>query len=134
MAGDNAILTNPFGSMGGFTSMVQEIETAAPRLFPIDADKILGVGQTHMELHMTLPEGWRVQSPPNVNASSAFGEHHSEYAQSGREFVLSRTIVGAAGTYPPDQLKTMLQWMRDVAKDDAKLIVIEKPVSRTGGQ
>ena len=46
----------------------------------------------------------------------------------------SRTITGAAGTYPPSELKTMLQWMRDVAKDDAKLIVIEKPADRPVGQ
>ena len=55
-------------------------------------------------------------------------------AQSGRGFVLLRTITGAAGTYPPSELKTMLQWMRDVAKDGAKLIVIEKPADRPVGQ
>ena len=125
MAGTNAILTNPFGTMSGFSSAAQEIETAGPRLFPIAADKIFGYGVTTMEFHVTMPEGWHALLPRNVDASSEFGKYHSEYAQSGRDLVLKRTITGAGGNYSPDQLKTMLDWMRKIATDDAKLIVIE---------
>ena len=126
MAGTNAILTNPFGTMSGFSSAAQEIETAGPRLFPIAADKIFGYGVTTMEFRLTMPEGWHAQLPADVDASSEFGKYHSEYTQSGRELVLKRTITGAGGDYAPDQLKAMLAWMRKIATDDAKLIVIDK--------
>jgi hypothetical protein len=126
MAGSNAILTNPFGSATGLSSMAHEIETAGPRRFPFDAVKVFGNGETHMEFRVTLPEGWRVQLPPSVDAASIFGKYHSEYAQTGRDLVVTRTLTGTAGTYPPDQLRTLLQWMRDVARDDAKLIVIDR--------
>lgn len=132
MAGNNAILTNPFGSMSGFSSAAQEIEAAGKRLFPIKADKIFGFGETRMEFRVTLPEGWHAQLPPNVDASSVFGRYHSEYAQTGRDLVLVRTMTGATGNYAPDQLQTLLVWIRKIATDDAKLIVIEKGVASTG--
>lgn len=126
MAGNNAILTNPFGSMSAFSTMAQQLETAGPRLFPIDASKVFGYGESHMEFRVTLPEGWRVELPPGVKASSVFGKYESEYAQNGRELVVTRTLIGVPGVYPPGQLPTLVQWIREIAKDDAKLIVIEK--------
>lgn len=131
MAGSNAILVNPLGTMSGFATAAQEIETAGPRLFPIAADKVFGYSVTTMEFRVTLPEGWHAQLPHNVDASSEFGAYHSEYAQTGRDLVVKRTITGAGGDYPPDQLKVLLDWMRKIATDDAKLIVIEKgPAAR----
>jgi len=128
-------VTNPLGTMSALSSTAQEIETAGPRLFPIAADRIFGFGETRTEFRAVLPDGWHAQLPHNVDASSVFGKYHSEYVQSGRELVLTRTITGAAGIYPPDQLKTLLRWLREIAKDDAKLIVIDTaPAStRSGG-
>lgn len=126
MAGSNAILTNPFGSMSGFTTLAQQIETAGPRRFPIDAVKLLGYGESHMEFRVTLPVGWHVELPPNVAATSVFGKYDSEYSQVGRDLIITRTMTGAPGIYPPDQLPSLLKWIREIAKDDAKLIVIEK--------
>mgnify|MGYP001544475933 CR=1 FL=1 len=126
MAGNNAILTNPFGSMSGFATMAQQIETAGPRRFPIDAAKVFGYGTTQLEFRVTLPEGWRAQLPPDIDASGEFGHYQSDYAQTGRDLVVTRTLTGATGIYPPDQLTALLQWIRSISKDDAKLIVIEK--------
>ena len=125
MAGKDVILTNPFGSMSAFASLAEQIETAGPRLFPIEADKVFGYGTTQLEFRVTLPEGWRAQLPASVDVSSEFGHYLSKYTQTGREFVVSRTVTGATGVYPPDQLSTLLQWIRAISKDDAKLIVIE---------
>ncbi len=125
MAGNSAVLMNPFGSMGGLATSAREIE-AEKRHFPIDAEKIFGFGESYLEFKVTMPEGWRAQLPLAVSATSAFGSYRSEYTQSGRELSLRRTITGAAGVYPPDQVKALTAWMRDIARDDAKLIVIEK--------
>ena len=126
MAGNNAILANPLGTMSGFTAAAQEIADAGPRRFPIAADRIFGYGETRMEFQLTLPAGWHAQLPPDIDESSVFGNYHSSYVQSGRELILSRTLIGAAGNLPPDQVSKLLQWMRAIAKDDAKLIVIQK--------
>lgn len=126
MAGASMILTNPFGTMSGFSALAREIESAGTRRFPIDAAKVFGYGVTQAEFRVTLPEGWHAQLPPGVDASSEFGKYHSEYVQSGRDLVLKRTMTGAGGDYAPDQLKTMLEWLRKIATDDTKLIVLEK--------
>ena len=126
MAGNNAILTNPFGSMSAFATVAHQIETAGPRRFPIDAVKLFGYGQAKMILRMTLPEGWHVELPPSVTAASVFGTYDSQYAQVGRDLVVTRTLTGASGVYRPDQLPILLKWIKDIAKDDAKLIVVEK--------
>lgn len=126
MAGNNAIITNPFGSMSAFATVAHQIETAGPRRFPIDAVKLFGYGQAKMILRMTLPEGWHVELPPSVTAVSVFGSYDSQYAQVGRDLVVTRTLTGASGVYTPDQLPILLKWIKDVAKDDAKLIVVEK--------
>ncbi|MEO8946328.1 MAG: DUF3857 and transglutaminase domain-containing protein [Gemmatimonadaceae bacterium] len=127
MAGPNAILTNPLGTMISFANVAQGIETAGPRRFPIDAAKIFPFGETTLALQLTLPDGWHAQLPAAVDASSEFGRYTSTYAQSGRVLQLTRTISGTSGVYSPDQLSELLQWLRAIAKDDARLIVIEKP-------
>lgn len=130
MAGNSAVLTNPFGSMSGFATLAQEIETAGPRRFPIDAAKILGYGITSMQLRLTLPLGWRVELPKSIKASSVFGTYDSEYAQDGTELVVTRTLTGASGVYPPERLQALLDWIQAIAKDDAKLIVIGKGAAK----
>ncbi|MEO7103640.1 MAG: DUF3857 and transglutaminase domain-containing protein [Gemmatimonadaceae bacterium] len=126
MAGNNAILTNPLGSMSAFATLAQQIETAGPRRFPIDAVKLFGYGQSRMIFRVALPEGWHVDLPPSVTAASVFGNYDSQYAQVGRDLVVTRTLTGAPGVYAPDQLPVLLKWIHEIAKDDAKLIVIEK--------
>jgi len=112
--------------MSGFATMAQRIETAGPRRFPIGAEKIFGYGTMQLEFDVTLPEGWHAQLPLDIDASSEFGHYQSEYVQTGRDLVVTRTLTGASGIYPPDQLSALLQWIRSISKDDAKLIVIEK--------
>jgi transglutaminase-like putative cysteine protease len=129
MAGNNAILTNPFGSMSAFTTVARQIETAGPRRFPIDAVKVFGYGQARMQLRVTLPEGWHAELPVGVKASSVFGTYDSKYAQAGRDLVITRVLTGASGIYAPDRVKMLLDWIHAIAKDDAKLIVIEKGVA-----
>jgi transglutaminase-like putative cysteine protease len=126
MAGNNAILTNPFGSMSAFTTLATQLEAEGKRVFPIDATKVFGYGQASMELRLTLPDGWHAELPPGVTAASEFGKYESAYRQDGRDLILTRTMTGVPGVYPPDRIGALLDWVRSIAKDDAKLIVIEK--------
>jgi len=125
IAGNNAILTNPFKTMVSFAAAAKQLE-ALPRRFPIDPEKIFGYGESVLELRVTLPAGWKAQLPQAVTATSAFGTYRADYAQEGRELRITRTIIGASGVQPPDQLSALTAWMRAIAKDDAKVIVIDK--------
>lgn len=123
-AGATEIFTVPFGSMAGMTSAARELENAKERRFPVDAARILGNRSTLAELRMKLPPGWKAQLPAGVTAKSPFGTYESTYAQDGDELVITRKTIGARGVYPPARIKDVAVWFRELAKDDAKLIVI----------
>jgi hypothetical protein len=75
---------------------------------------------------MKLPAGWKAQLPPSVKTESPFGSYESTYAQNGNELVLTKRTSGATGVYPPEKVKEVAAWFRELGKDDAKLIVISK--------
>jgi hypothetical protein len=75
---------------------------------------------------MKLPGGWKAQLPPSVTAVSPFGTYESTYAQDGDVLLIRRKTVGALGVYAPERIKDVAAWFREVAKDDAKLIMIAK--------
>jgi hypothetical protein len=123
-AGESEIFTNPLGSMSSVMSAVRELENAKERRFPIDAARILGNRTTIAEFRIKLPAGWKAQLPAAVKAVSPFGTYESTYAQVGDELQITRKTIGATGVYAPERIKDVAAWFREVAKDDAKLIVI----------
>jgi hypothetical protein len=125
-AGETEILTIPLGNTSGMLTAARDLENAKERKFPIDAARILGNRSTFVELRVKLPAGWKAQVPPGVKATSAFGSYESSYTQAGDELVIARRTQGAIGVYAPNRIKDVAAWFRDVAKDDAKLIVITK--------
>jgi hypothetical protein len=125
-AGETEIFTIPLGNTSGMLTAARDLENAKERKFPIDAARILGNRSTFVELRVKLPAGWKAQVPPGVKATSAFGSYESSYTQAGDELVIARRTQGAIGVYAPNRIKDVAAWFRDVAKDDAKLIVITK--------
>jgi Domain of Unknown Function with PDB structure (DUF3857)/Transglutaminase-like superfamily len=125
-AGGTHILTIPLGSMAGMATMASALEQEPKRRFPIDAIKVLGPLASVTTVSITLPTGWKARLPPGVSSSSVFGSYTSEYAQSGNELRISRTISGARGIFPPDRVTDLITWLRQIGKDDAKFIVLEK--------
>ena len=126
-AGTTVVLTNPLGSMGVMATSAKELEALPPGRFPIDPAKFLGGGVSAFEIRVTLAEGWHAQLPANVTATSAFGSYTATYEQVGRELRMTRRTTGATAIQPPSERKALISWMREIAKDDAKLIVIEAP-------
>ena len=125
-SGDTEILTNPLGSMSRLAATADELERRTPRRFPIDARKVFGTSSGVVEARFTLPAGWRARLPKSVTATSAFGSYSSEYAQEGRELRITRRITGARGVLPPERVGELVSFLRTVAADDARFIVIEK--------
>ena len=126
MAGPTAIFTVPFGTAASLATAATELEKK-PRVYPIDAERVFGYRESLVEMRMQLPRGWKAQLPANVNATSEFGSYSTEYAQEGDTLRITRRTKGARGIYPQDQIHTLADWFRAIAKDDAKLIVISRP-------
>ena len=73
----------------------------------------------------TLPLFARAQSPritpqedPSVTA---------EYRRSGAELTVRHRIAGAGSVQPPEKIRDLIDWLRAVSQDDARMIVLEKP-------
>ena len=125
-SGSTDILTLPL-PVFEFSRIADGLEAAKPRRFPIDVADIVGPVERLVTFQVTLPEGWQARLPAAVSARSAFGEYQAEYSQNGRELRVMRRIAGWLGTEPPDRIDDLIAWMRAVAKDEARFLVLDKP-------
>ena len=128
MAGSVQLLNNPFGSFAAMSTAADDIARLPVRRFPIDASKIVGRQTTLTEYRVLLPEGWHARLPTGITATSVFGSYSTTYAQTGREVVISRRLVGGTGIYMPSRVNELVTWLRAIGSDDVKFIVLDKPV------
>jgi transglutaminase-like putative cysteine protease len=123
--GRTFILSLPLLSMRSMADAAAALEVKGQRRFPIDAGKVIGPVTTATEINLTLPPGWRVQLPPNIDVAGKWGTYTARYEQEGTRLRVSRTLAGARGVYPPADLPDLTRWLRDVAQDDVSYLVIE---------
>jgi transglutaminase-like putative cysteine protease len=126
-SGTSDILTLPIHNYGDVKGLAADLEARGPRRFPIDVAAVVGPHEETAELAVTLPEGWRAQLPPNVTAQSVFGTYTAEYAQAGRVLRLARKLLGHKGIEPPGRIGELVGWLREMARDDVRYIVLEHP-------
>jgi hypothetical protein len=126
LAGSTILLRNLAGTMVAFADGARELDAQPPRRFPIDAIQIFGYRETSFELQLTLPAGYRATLPSGVEAASPFGVYRTTYRQDGDRLLVTRTVRGVRGVQPPNARDALTAWMRQVAKDDATVIVLEK--------
>lgn len=125
-AGGTHILTLPLREYAS-PGLVADLESRGPRRYPIDVAAVIGPVEEVSEFRLRLPEGWRARLPQGVAATSEFGAYTSEYRQDGRELRVTRRMVGRRGTEPPERIDALVAWLRAVARDDVKYIVLEAP-------
>jgi cellulose synthase operon protein C len=123
--GRTLILSLPFPSMRGMADAATALESRISRRFPIDAAKVIGPVATASQFTLTLPLGWRAQLPRDVSALSKWGVYRASYRQEGQTLLISRTLEGARGIYPPAELSDLAAWLRAVAQDDVSYIVLD---------
>ena len=129
LAGPTMLLRNPAGTMVGFNDAAKEMDSQPPRRFPIDPIGLFGYREGVLELEITLPAGWRAQLPAGVDAASVFGVYKTEYRQEGNVLHVRRLVRGVHGLQPPNARDALTAWMRTIAKDDATVIVLQKPTA-----
>lgn len=120
------ILTLPAEGFAAAAGVVaNELDAARPRRYPIDIGQVTGGGEAFWELEATLPAGWQARVPEAVHASSPYGEYESSYVQEGRALRVTRVLQGRDRIVPPDDVGALIEWLRDVARDDVRVVVID---------
>jgi hypothetical protein len=127
--GHTVILSLPLPSMRYLADAASRLEARKVRLFPVDAEKVLGpmVGRT--EIILALPPGWRAELPRTVSVDGKWGRYATRYTQDGQTLHVLREFEGALGVYPPAEVGDLVSWLRAVAADDVPYIVIESGAS-----
>lgn len=134
LAGPTMIFQMPLGSMASLATAARDLESRGPRRFPIDAEHFWGPRTTLTRYEIALPKGWHATLPKGVKASSPFGSYESTFSEENGVLRLTRQITGATGVYPPEQLAELTAWMRAVAADDVKFIVLTRAAGSAGGR
>lgn len=134
LAGTTMILQSPLGSMASLGTAAKELDNHSPRRFPIDAGRLWGPRTFELHYEIRLPAGWHATLPKNVTATSPFGSFESTYSEENGVLRLERKMTGATGVYAPDRLGELTAWMRAVAADDVKFIVLTRPAAGGGGR
>jgi len=133
-AGATMILQMPLGSMSSLATAAKDIESRGPRRFPIDAGRFWGPRSTSTRYEITLPAGWHATLPKGVKASSPFGAYESTYSEEGGILRITRQLTGTTRVEPPERVADFVAWLRAVAADDVKFIVLTRPASSAGGR
>ena len=102
--------------------------------FPIDVARVWGPRYTNTRYEITLPAGWHATLPKSVTATSPFGSYQSTYSEANGVLRITRQITGAIGVEPPGKVSDLIAWMRAVATDDVKFIVLTRAASSAGGR
>jgi hypothetical protein len=124
-SGTSDILTLPIHNYGDVKGLAADLEARGPRRFPIDVAAVVGPHEETAEFTLTLPEGWHARLPPNVTAVSVFGTYTALYRQDGRVLRLARKLVGHKGIEPPGRIGDLVAWLKEMARDDVRYIVLE---------
>ena len=133
-AGATMILQMPLASMASLANAAKDLESRGPRRFPIDASRFWGPRVYVTRYEIKLPPGWHATLPANVKASSEFGRYEATYAETNGTLRITRSITGAIGVEPPERLADLTKFMRAVAADDVKFIVLTRTASSAGGR
>ncbi len=125
-SGTSDVLTLPLSPTVS-SATVAAVAARVPRHYHIDAARIFGIGTNSDEFRVILPEGWHARLPDSVHVSGIFGSYSATYQQVGRELRVVRRSAGVRGVYPQDRVEDLLTFLRTVAADDARYIVLEHP-------
>jgi transglutaminase-like putative cysteine protease len=133
-SGDTEILNNPLnvgtasaaGAMQRSATQFLAADQSGPRKFPLAAGSVFGSDVETTTIEMTLPAGWRVRLPQNIDVANAFGRFRVTYAQNGRVFRMVRETSGARGSLAPERIDQLQAMMRAIASDDVRFFVIDK--------
>lgn len=132
LAGPVAILAQPFqGNDVDLTGIIAELEAHRPRRFTIDAAAVSTSSNGALRYELTLPKGWQVQIPKDIELSGPFGVVRRKVRQQGNLLTIEQESRGGEGILPPSSLDHLLTWLRDLgaAAREGKNVVLMLPAA-----
>lgn len=131
--GATRVLRVPLAARGParqFRTARQSLEALPRRRLPIDGARVLPPMSAAIDWQITLPAGWTVELPPNVNTTSFFGSYESRWTLNGRDLRLVRRLTGRRGIVGPERMAEILVWFRTVGADDQEFLTMKPTGAR----
>jgi hypothetical protein len=123
--GDQNLLTNPLRPLDGYSRTADAIEAEKDRKLPYDAAKFVAQHTTRTRVRIKLPVGWTAVLPKSEKIDGPVARYETKFAQVGDELQIERTLTGIKGIIPASRRMEIVEFLRKVGSDDAKLIVLK---------
>lgn len=119
------LLTNPLRPLESYSRTADAIEAENNRKLPYDVTKLVPQYTTHHVVRIKLPVGWVATLPKSEKLDGPVAHYESSFSQIGDELRIERTLSGIKGVIPASRRIEIVEFLRKMAVDDAKLIVIK---------
>jgi hypothetical protein len=123
--GDVNLLTNPLRPMESYSRVADAMETDNDRKLPYDMAKVTPQYTTHSVVRIKLPVGWTATLPKSEKLTGPAARYEVSYSQVGDELRIERTLSGLKGVVPASRRLEIVEQLRKIGSDEAKLIVIK---------
>jgi hypothetical protein len=124
-AGDIMLLSNPARPMPNFARTAEALEREKERKLPYQSDKIVAAHTTRVDFRVKLPAGWTAVLPKDQLVDAPIARYELKFSQAGDELRILRTLRGSKNLVPAAQRAELIGWLRQLATEDAKQIVIK---------
>ena len=123
--GEQNLLTNPLRPLDGYSRTADAIEAETTRKLPFDAAKFVAQHTTRTRVRIKLPVGWTAVLPKSATIDGPVAHYEMKFAQVGDELQIERTLTGVKGIIPAARRMEIVEFLRKVGSDEAKLIVLK---------
>ena len=123
--GDVNVLTNPLRPLEVYSRSADAIESDKDRKLPYDAAKFVAQYTTHTQVRIKLPVGWIATLPKSEKIDGPVALYEVKFEQVGDELRIERQLTGIKGVIPASRRMEIVQFLRKVGSDEAKLIVLK---------
>ena len=123
--GDVNLLTNPLRPMESYSRVADAIAEDNDRKLPYDMSKFTPQYTTHSIVRIKLPVGWTATLPKSEKLTGPVARYEVSYTQVGDELRIERTLTGLKGVVPASRRQEIVEQLRKMGSDEAKLIVIK---------
>ena len=125
VVGDVRLMTNPVRPIEAYARIADNIESDKDRKLPYDMSKFVPQYTTHDVVRIKLPVGWTAVLPKSEKINGPVARYEMSYTQIGDELRIERTLTGLKGIIPASRRMEIVDALRKMGNDDAKLIVLK---------
>jgi transglutaminase-like putative cysteine protease len=126
-AGDVTLLTNPVRPLESYARAADILMREKDRKLPYSTGRIVAPYTTRIDVRVKLPPGWTAVLPRDQLLDVPLARYEMKYSQTGSELHIQRSFTGLGNVVPASRRQEMIDWLRTIASDDSRQIVIKAP-------